>query len=239
MELLRAKAAGYWEILSGLDYLGRFFVLALTRDGKLVIIYGLTGRSDGSQNRLVELVPGRDDWWKTNVFDPKRSVGDPEKTIYTALARDGNRFDVTNGRQTAGVLERGLSAMAEWEYEDDDLSTPRIAGLVNYVPGQELEVHMALLKKELSGKKCDRLDFHYNVLPGYGRFISTYKGDSDPPESFEGEPRIVPIIGEDPTQIADVWWKTLNPKNRVAMVVEVVSADLNPQFCVRNRNLGD
>lgn len=239
MKRLGVMAAGNWEILSGLDYLGRFFVLALTPDGNLVIIYGLTGRSDESQNRVLEHVPERDGWLQTNVFDPEKSAGDREKTIYKALARAGNRFAVTNGRQTEGVLECGLNAMDEWEYEDDQLSTPRIAGVVNYAPGQALTVHMALLKRALSGDECDRLDFHYHVPSGYGRFISTYKGDSNPPVSFEGEPLVVAITGETPEQIADIWWGAINPKNRVAMVVAVVPPDLKPQFCIKNRNQGD
>ena len=59
------------------------------------------------------------------------------------------------------------------------------------------------------------------VLPGEGRFISTYVGDGNPLPSFEGEPVRVGIPNEIGA-FTKLLWESLNNDNKVSLFVRFI-----------------
>jgi hypothetical protein len=68
--------------------------------------------------------------------------------------------------------------------------------------------------------------YHYETLPrGIGFCVTTYSGDGNPLPAFEGEPYPVPLEDDDLDSIAETYWDTLNPDNRVSLAVKFINHD--------------
>lgn len=238
---IRKRATANRRALSRNPYRGRGIVQGLTPDGDPVQIYWLMGRSESSQNRVLEKVPDMPGWLRTRVADKSGFTGDPSLLIYTAMAEKLGMYVVSNGAQTDAVMQDGISALTGidyWKYEPDGPNfTPRITGVTDYVPNAVFGTHLIILRKSPFGEGCDCLSYDYGEdVPGYGHYIATYQGDGDPLPSFHGEPLIMPIRGSDPAEIAEMYWSLLNSDYRVALAVKVIRPDPSSEIAIINRH---
>ena len=194
----------------------------------LVTASFVTARSPRSQNRRYKpLGHGRVD---TELADSTKERGDPEKTIYTALAGDSGVYIASNGRHTDTLVELWghehafYKTMLQHSYEDDEISTPRII-IVCVVNGKvPLLCEMAILRRSAVGDGCDRNFFRFEDLcPGIGYLLTTYQTDGNPPPIYEGEPMVLPISGKTAEEIAMFLWGLLDEANRVCLAVKLIS----------------
>ena len=185
------------------------------------------GRSANSQNRIFVQ---RDGDLYTQAHDPAL-VEDPRLIIYRALSHTVYREQpvtvVTNGDQTDTILDglaQGMSfdeALQCRRFEPDAPHyTPRISGLL-CAEGMQLSIWKAL---NASGQQAGYYAFRYEKEPGFGRFFSTYVTDANPLPSFQGEPLRFSWDGDAET-FADHLWNALDAKNRIALYVEMQTAN--------------
>lgn len=204
-------------------YPGRGIFMGTSDDGKSIYTGCWTmGRSAGSRNRVYELIShGR---LVTAVADSSLEKGDPALTIYPAMTEVGSVMIVSNGKQTDTAANDHATwplniALSSWEHEPDSpIFTPRITGQV-CTESQLFE--FLVLRKSPWNEKCDQLYFTYNGLtPGFGRCVTTYTNDGNPPPHWEGEPFLIPLHGDVETVIQTVW-QALCKANRVSCAVKV------------------
>ena len=210
MQQLFKQAATNRAALEGNPYPGRGIGIGLNKSGKhLILVTFVTGRSGGSRNRRYKLLDhGRVD---TEVADLSKETGDPEKTIYSAMAGHSGVYLASNGRQTDtvfecwGVTENDFErAMNKHTYENDSISTPRITA-VCVTPGNNAYTgKMSILRRSPFGTTCERNFFNFEEFcPGIGHFLTTYLTDGNPPPIYQGEPFFLPLVGDNPTDIAE------------------------------------
>ena len=205
-------------------YPGRGIVLGRTADGKkAVAAYFIMGRSENSRNRIFVETP---DGIRTQAHDPSKMT-DPSLIIYAPVRVFGTSTIVTNGDQTDTVREglaAGMSfaqALHSHTFEPDGPNyTPRISGLLEHKGNYTLSI---LKSADGNPDSCRRYFYHYeNPLPGQGHFIHTYMGDGNPLPSFEGEPEQVAIPCDQPGELANLIWNSLNPDNKVSLFVRCI-----------------
>jgi IMP cyclohydrolase len=170
------------------------------------------GRSEGSRNRVF--VEDSDGTLSTRVFDGSAAKGDPSLTLYNAVKYDSGAVIVSNGTQTDDLFandEPISHTLARWDYEGDDLCTPRISGLLSPTG----EAILSILKASNgSGSLSTRHYFEYPRTAGEARFISTYDGDNANPKAFRGEPLRI----ETPLDVDEIW-DALNADTKVALYI--------------------
>jgi len=211
------------ETLRSNPYPGRGIVIGTSdTGGNMVQIYWIMGRSENSQNRVFGKDGGR---LFTEAADASR-VKDPSLIIYNAMGENGFQYVVSNGHQTDPVAQMITqhplsSILSAWKYEPDDPNwTPRITGVCSLTKMPSLE--LAILRRT-SWDTCERFYYQYTeVVPGFGRGITTYSGDGKPLPAFEGEPKLMPLVG-DAQQILRTYWGALNPENRVSLAVKLIT----------------
>ena len=213
------------ERIKGNPYVGRGIVIGKTADGKkAAVAYFIMGRSANSRNRvLVE----RDGTLYTEPYDASL-VEDPSLIIYAAIRRYADKLVVTNGDQTATVVEflrRGGSfeeALQTREFEPDPPNlTPRISGMLTFGEG-DFSYRMSILKSaDAEGTACNRYTYHYAPLAGVGHFIHTYVTDGNPIPTFQGEPERV-CVGNDIDAFTNDIWSNLDENNRIALSVRFI-----------------
>lgn len=230
------QAAANLAALKENPYPGRGIIVGLDAPGeRLVHVSFVTGRSPGSRNRRYkDCGRGR---VETEVADPTKEKGDPEKTIYAAMAGEAGFFVVSNGRQTDTVCQSRDSlmdnyfdkAMQHYSYEDDSISTPRITAACSIVSIPDKIVCrtvLSILRRCDYDDSCVRNFFHFESLcPGIGHALTTYLTDGDPPPTFRGEPFVLPLIFGSHTaeDIGQGLWDALNADNRVCLAVKMAS----------------
>lgn len=214
-------------LVDGNPYPGRGIALAHGPHDERLVAYFIMGRSANSQNRIFVQ---RDGDLYTQAHDPAL-VEDPSLIIYRALSHTMYREKpvtvVTNGDQTDTILE-GLSqgksfddALQSRRFEPDAPHfTPRISGLLG-ADEMQLSIWKAL---NASGKQAGYYAFRYEKEPGFGRFLSTYVTNGNPLPSFQGEPMRFAWDGDAKT-FADNLWEALDTQNRIALYVEVQTAN--------------
>jgi len=222
-------------------YPGRGIIMGRNPDGNLVQIYWVMGRSESSRNRVLETIPDKHGWLRTNIAKQDGYKGDPSLLIYNAMAEERNYYVVSNGTQTDAVIANdNIDALEydNWEYEPDNPNfTPRITGVIRYKSGNLISMRMMILRKSPFGDKCDRWGISFGeVAPGFGYFISTYQGDGNPLPSFHGEPLLMPINHTDPAEIAQMYWSALNKDNRVSLAVKIIPPDGPSKIQIINRH---
>ena len=214
-----------FEYLSKLEYPGRGIVLGKSDDGKnAVFAYFIMGRSVNSRNRIFEI---HGDDISTKAFD-ESLLGDPSLIIYSPVKVFGDSVIVTNGDQTDTVyeyLKNGKSfedALYTRTFEPDAPNfTPRISGLIDIESG--LKLKLSILKSD-EGDESQALRFFYNYdnpKPGEGFLIYTYKENSDPLKSFEGEPVKVSLKGSI-DEFCNSLWNSLNTDNKISLAVRYI-----------------
>ena len=182
------------------------------------------GRSTNSRNRVFEI---SDDDIRTKAFD-ESLLSDPSLIIYSPVRVLGKKIIVTNGDQTDTIYEylkdkkTFEDALYTRTFEPDAPNfTPRISGLIDIESG--LKLKLSILKSD-EGDESQALRFFYNYdnpKPGEGFLIHTYKENSDPLKSFEGEPIKVSLTGSI-DEFANSLWNSLNTDNKISLAVRYI-----------------
>ena len=217
-----------FKYLSKLEYPGRGIILGKSDDGKNVVFaYFIMGRSVNSRNRIFD-VYGDD--IRTKAFD-ESLLNDPSLIIYPPVKVFGDNVIVTNGDQTDTIyeyLKTGKSfedALYTRTFEPDAPNfTPRISGLIELK--DRLKLKFSILKSD-EGDENQTLRFFYNYdnpKPGEGFLIHTYKENSDPLKSFEGEPKKVQISG-DIDAFSEKLWNSLDSENKISLAVRYINLE--------------
>ena len=217
-----------FEYLSKLEYPGRGIILGKSDDGKnTVFAYFIMGRSVNSRNRIFD-VYGDD--IRTKAFD-ESLLSDPSLIIYSPVKVFGDNVIVTNGDQTDTIyeyLKTGKSfedALYTRTFEPDAPNfTPRISGLIELK--DRLKLKFSILKSD-EGDENQTLRFFYNYdnpKPGEGFLIHTYKENSDPLKSFEGEPKKLQISG-DIDEFSEKLWNSLDSENKISLAVRYINLE--------------
>jgi IMP cyclohydrolase len=167
-------------------YFGRVVAAGLTRNGEAAVIYGISGRSEGSKKR--KLVVEIDNYDSCIHVRPVGELTPDQKARYdiffypAIVAADTAIAVVTNGDHTRDVLNFKLpfeNSLRGRVHEPDDYSTPRIAAEIHKAEGNYV-VKAALLASEArSFMEVDRL------VPELFVCLSTYQGKGDEPEKPE------------------------------------------------------
>lgn len=217
-----------FKYLSKLEYPGRGIILGKSEDGKNVVFaYFIMGRSVNSRNRIFD-VYGDD--IRTKAFD-ESLLNDPSLIIYSPVKVFGDNVIVTNGDQTDTIyeyLKTGKSfedALYTRTFEPDAPNfTPRISGLIELK--DRLKLKFSILKSD-EGDESQTLRFFYNYdnpKPGEGFLIHTYKENSDPLKSFEGEPKKIQISG-DIDEFSEKLWNSLDSENKISLAVRYINLE--------------
>lgn len=213
-----------FDYLAAKEYPGRGIILGKSEDNRAVFAYFIMGRSTNSRNRVFEV---SDDYIRTKAFD-ESLLSDPSLIIYSPVRVLGKKIIVTNGDQTDTIYEY-LKEKKSFEdalytrtFEPDAPNfTPRISGLIDIESG--LKLKLSILKSD-EGDESQALRFFYNYdnpKPGEGFLIHTYKENSDPLKSFEGEPIKVSLNGSI-DEFSDSLWNSLNTDNKISLAVRYI-----------------
>ena len=213
-----------FDYLAAKEYPGRGIILGKSGDNRAVFAYFIMGRSTNSRNRVFEV---SNDDIMTKAFDESR-LSDPSLIIYSPVRVLGKKIIVTNGDQTDTIYEylkdkkTFEDALYTRTFEPDAPNfTPRISGLIDIESG--LKLKLSILKSD-EGDESQSLRFFYNYdnpKSGEGFFIHTYKENSDPLKSFEGEPIKVSLTGSI-DEFANSLWNSLNTDNKISLAVRYI-----------------
>lgn len=208
------------EALAKMDYPGRVIIVGTTKDNIPFVSYAITGRGQSSQaRRMVEDKKIKGCIQVVPTDEKLIKQGDPNLLIYPAISTLGISIVVSNGKQTEGfmnALDRTLTPverlhknLQHWEYEPDPPNfTPRITGLVTCIGLAGLSI-----LKRAENRSTIRHYFGFELIPGKGKFISTYTGENkDPLPSFQGEPIELVLDYTFPQNITDAVYNALAPK---------------------------
>ena len=213
-----------FDYLAAKEYPGRGIILGKSEDNRAVCAYFSMGRSTNSRNRVFEV---SNDDIKTKAFD-ESLLSDPSLIIYSPVRVLGKKIIVTNGDQTDTIYEylkdkkTFEDALYTRTFEPDAPNfTPRISGIIDIESG--LKLKLSILKSD-EGDESQSLRFFYNYdnpKPGEGFLIHTYKENSDPLKSFEGEPIKVSLKGSI-DEFANSLWNSLNTDNKISLAVRYI-----------------
>ncbi len=213
-----------FDYLAAKEYPGRGIILGKSEDNRAVFAYFIMGRSTNSRNRVFEV---SNDDIRTKAFD-ESLLSDPSLIIYSPVRVLGKKIIVTNGDQTDTIYEylkdkkTFEDALYTRTFEPDAPNfTPRISGLIDIESG--LKLKLSILKSD-EGDESQALRFFYNYdnpKPGEGFLIHTYKENSDPLKSFEGEPIKVSLNGSI-DGFSDLLWNSLNTDNKISLAVRYI-----------------
>jgi hypothetical protein len=213
-----------FDYLAAKEYPGRGIILGKSEDNMAVFAYFIMGRSTNSRNRVFEV---SNDDIRTKAFD-ESLLSDPSLIIYSPVRVLGKKIIVTNGDQTDTIYEylkdkkTFEDALYTRTFEPDAPNfTPRISGLIDIESG--LKLKLSILKSD-EGDESQSLRFFYNYdnpKPGEGFLIHTYKENSDPLKSFEGEPIKVNLKGSI-DEFANSLWNSLNTDNKISLAVRYI-----------------
>lgn len=213
-----------FDYLAAKEYPGRGIILGKSENNRAVFAYFIMGRSTNSRNRVFEV---SNDDIRTKAFD-ESLLSDPSLIIYSPVRVLGKKIIVTNGDQTDTIYEYLKNkktfedALYTRTFEPDAPNfTPRISGLIDIESG--LKLKLSILKSD-EGDDSQALRFFYNYdnpKSGEGFLIHTYKENSDPLKSFEGEPVKVSLKGSI-DEFVNSLWNSLNTDNKISLAVRYI-----------------
>lgn len=229
------------QSLHNKEYPGRGIIIGRTPDGKkLIQVYWIMGRSANSKNRVFLQ---EDNNVMIDLFN-KGMDTDTSLIVYYPIKDLDSYHIVTNGDQTETVyqaLQAGRTfedALNTREYEPDGPNfTPRISGLI-YKQNNAYRYKLSILKSFYNTPSaCQRFFYDYSDFhSGMGHCITTYIDNSDPLESFEGEPFLVEMR-DSIEENCDLYWNILNQDMLISLCVksiDVASGEID--ICIRNKN---
>jgi len=211
------------ETLKKMRYPGRLIILGKDpKDLHYIVIYAITGRSRGSQARLIEVESSsrQTTAWVKPIPDQEENFSELNLNllVYPALIVNQGVI-VSNGRQTEDIfrhfkpkkpaIQTLTDSLFKWEYEPDAPHfTPRISGCITPTGSAAL----ALVKKAPTSGTA-RIYFELPLLPGKGYLLSTYSGKEESPlPSFQGEPLVVEMERLlSPDKAAEIIYNSLAP----------------------------
>jgi len=198
----RALAQTNLDKLLKNPYFGRLIMMGIDPDGQeAVIITAISGRSEGSRNRIYKK-NDQTGCVYTAVADSTKQVGDPELTLYDTQAEDQKLglFAASNGRQTGDCVSGDDyldNLLHGWSFEPDKPNfTPRISGRLR-TKGRGPIFEFFIHRKRDADGKCEMTCYGLsNVGPGFGYYVCTYEDNGDPLPPFVGGPRLITIRKE-------------------------------------------
>ena len=232
------------EKLKKNSYPGRGIIIGKTpTTNKVVQVYWIMGRSEGSRNRYFEIEDNK--FVKTKIFDESKiNKEDLSLIVYHPVKYFNNYHIVSNGDQTDTIyynLKNGKTfedSIDERKYEHDKPNyTPRISGIVN-LTDKFYKYKLSIIKTiDNNPEVFQRNYFNYiNFMNGFGYCITTYKNDGNPIPSFEGEPFIVEIF-DDIDETLNYYWELLNSENKVSILVKYFNSINNIDIKIKNKNI--
>ncbi|MBN1385423.1 hypothetical protein JW968_00420 [Candidatus Woesearchaeota archaeon] len=207
---------------------------------KVFIAYSFEGRSPGSRAREFPPMDEHGVIRTAPTSSKAYEQGNPALLLYPAVAQVGRTLLVSNGFQTncmyTATMKHGFNSESNpadilresfrdpfyvhdpkfgWidmtSYEPDaPINTARISAVV-----QPYGFAMHIIKKGENGEPVSQM-WHFpfaDLMPGDGKFISTYQGHMDDTPPFEGDPLDVRVGAHDAASISGEIWHQLAPKD--------------------------
>lgn len=247
MKSIQDIAAANLQALRENPYPGRGLILGRNDEGYLVQAAWTMGRSPGSRNRVYEI--DGDFSIRTAVADHSQETGNLDLIIYRAMAEgDGGLYVVSNGKQTDLVVRAGgceplynelhgepSNNPLTWYEPDEPNFTPRITGVQFVRRDGSFPAQISVLRKSPFSGDCERCHYQYdNPALGFGYCVHTYMGDGNPLPSFQGEPYLLPLNGDEKA-IATELWDHLDPANRVSLAVKLILSHEESLVAIKNQ----
>lgn len=209
------------EYLKDNKYPGRILIGGTACDGKPVVVYAVTGRSEKSRNRILISDKG---CLRTQLLSDITD-GD-ELTIYRA-SWDIPGYRITangsHGEDIAEALKSGKSLLESLDSlspEPDAAATPRIALVSDCSDGT---YSLAIVRKDADGND-ERIVWKYQNTPGFGHIIHTYDNDGEPLPAFSSDPAVINLM-DSLSEFSAELWKALDKDNKVAMYLGYEGAE--------------
>ena len=230
------------EALAQKEYPGRFIIVGQSPERQNVVVYGITGRSAGSQAR--KLVPYPEDG-VVRVEPANGSAAPSTLLFYPTIAAVEGHVVVSNGLQTelivTGLKNAGdqnkystkltlQTALGKPSYRydpqygwvditsfepDEPNYTPRISGLVGRDGHFALDVVFRMNGEQTGGDLKE-----FELKAGRGKLLPTYAGaNQDPLPAFKGAPLDVRLAWTTARETAEAVYTALKPEFAVAVAV--------------------
>ncbi|EKX61102.1 hypothetical protein Sipo8835_27110 [Streptomyces ipomoeae] len=204
------------EALRDNPYPGRLILLARTLNGELTAGYALTGRSEASRARRMELTASGE-----LTVVPVGATGHDNLRHYVAATADERWTVYGNGEQVTEVaarLAKGLapgSALEDLSYEPDPpIWTPRITAVVDRVGHRSW--FGAARRPEDERESADTTVVAVGDLaPGQAVMLSTYQSDGDTVSTARRHLDLSTTAQDADALLADLW-AALDPRFLVA-----------------------
>ncbi|MEV6774345.1 IMP cyclohydrolase [Nocardia sp. NPDC051030] len=221
---------GFDEFVARYQYPGRGIVLGRDSAGEGFAAYWLTGRSEASRARRIEVGPD-----ELEIVDTTSGPTDPLRHYVAIMRTDGGRIVVGNGTQVAEVvadLSAGASAfeaLTALECEPDPpILTPRITATA-VVDGSEVrEVIVSGAVAHPRWPEAPSSLHHLVHVPalaiGEAYATTTYAGETTAVLT-SGQPVAVEVDAKWPDLLERIW-DGLDPELRVAVAVAPLIGDL-------------
>jgi IMP cyclohydrolase len=204
------------RMIKNMPYPGRIIIIGKdVSDSHVIVLYAVTGRSSSSQARKIEYIHGKALVRPTDERELQK--GDRDLLIYPAI-QISTGIAVSNGKQTDDIHKSLMTSrnpiqvlsesLESWDYEPDAPNfTPRISGCVH----NGKKAAMCIIKKAENNSSIKNF-FEFPLIPGKGRYISTYEGkNTDPLPSFKGEPLAIDLPFKNADEAAHSVYHFLRP----------------------------
>jgi IMP cyclohydrolase len=212
------------------EYPGRLIIIGQEKkNGSIVAVYAITGRSSSSQARKLERE--EETIWVKPTDREQLQKGNIDLLIYPSVFCLPQGMAISNGKQSVDVmacLGQGESAaevlafaLKHWDYEPDAPTfTPRISGCV--LPNKSAA--LSLIRRAGDGTTLRNI-YEFSLAPGKGKMIMTYSGENkDPLLSYSGEPQDVDIVGATSQEMAEHVYALLAPEEKEGLDFRVAVA---------------
>lgn len=207
------------KYLQGAPYPGRGILFGKSADGMhLIASYFITGRSENSQNRILE---NFEHGIRTQPYDACK-IEDPSLIFYTPVRTYKKTLILSNGDHTDTIYQALAcgstfhEALLSRTYEPDVHHTPRISGLL-----EQETYQLSTLYKAKSSMDCMRVFYHYGALQnGTGHLLHTYDGCESQLRPFHGPPVEAALPQADITTFTETLWTSLSASYRVALFTQ-------------------
>jgi len=191
-------------------YPGRFILLGKIKK-KYVGVYGVTGRSESSRNRIYKKKGNK----ICGVQTTKEFGGNKDLLEYPAAIWSKQGLIIANGNQikntkTTFPIEKNLDKLKIETVEPDKYLTPRITGFISK-NNSKVELGLQIIRS-----LKNKVNYDYFVLKPKDNemyFISTYSGkDVRPTPSFSGKPILVKVNSKNLEEATRYVFECIKPK---------------------------